>query len=272
MNSRSKEQVDQHDDQDVSQVRRLLRIMRRLRGEGGCPWDAEQTLESLKPYLIEECGEVLEAIEQGSMDALEDELGDLLLQIVFQCQICDEKGHFDFNDVARRISEKLIRRHPHVFGEEEVENATEVARNWEQIKAEEDDEISVSEGSVLEGAPRHLPALMRAQEVQLQASDVGFDWREISGVVDKVEEEMRELKEAMREGREDQIQEELGDLLFSVTNLARWVDMDSEEALSRAIRKFRRRFEAVEKRLSERARTPSDSSLREMDAIWDEQR
>ncbi|MFW6044120.1 MAG: nucleoside triphosphate pyrophosphohydrolase [Planctomycetota bacterium] len=271
MNSTDPEQNNEYGE-DMRQTRRLLRIMRRLRGKDGCPWDAEQTLESLKPYLIEECGEVLEAIEQGSMDALEDELGDLLLQVVFQCRICEEKQHFDFEDVARRICEKLIRRHPHVFGEQEVEGASEVVRNWEVIKKKEGNGTADPGDSVLEPPPRHLPALMRAQELQRQASEVGFDWQDVSGVVDKVEEEVGELKEVMRDGGQDQIQEELGDLLFAVVNLARWVDVDSEEALGRTIRKFRRRFEMVEERLAERAKTPADSSLREMDAIWDEQR
>jgi MazG family protein len=245
--------------------------MERLRAPGGCPWDREQTIESLKPYLVEECGEVLEAIEEGDTSEHADELGDLLLQVVFQCRICEERGEFDFEHVARRISRKLIRRHPHVFGDVEVSGSEDVLRNWEQIKAgERECGEAPEEASILDGVPRHLPALMRAMELQKQAAEVGFDWEDIDEVVEKIEEEIDELHEARESMGKEELREEIGDLLFSIVNLSRRLDIGAEEALNHSIQKFKRRFRAVEAALAERGKTPADSTLEEMDALWDQ--
>jgi MazG family protein len=262
---------DQSAQTALPQTVRLLEIMARLRAPGGCPWDREQTLESLKPYLVEECGEVLEAIEEGDTSEHADELGDLLLQVVFQCQISCEHGDFDFEEVARRISEKLIRRHPHVFSDVEVSGSEDVVRNWEEIKAREREcGDSPEDTSILDGIPRHLPSLMRARELQEQAADVGFDWEEDEGVLEKIAEEVEELREATATMEKNEIREEIGDLLFSIVNLSRRLDIGAEEALNHCIQKFKQRFRAVEEGLAERGKTPEESSLEEMDELWDE--
>lgn len=257
-------------EETLPETRRLLEIMARLRGPDGCPWDAEQTLESLKPYLVEECGEVLEAIETGDPHRLEDELGDLLLQVVFQCEITRERGEFGFEDVARRISDKLVRRHPHVFEDVDVRGADDVVRNWDEIKQQEREcGERPQRSSILDDIPRHLPALMRAHELQKEAAKVGFDWEAEQGIHEKIDEEIDELREALEEGDEEQMEEELGDLLFSVVNLARRRKIGAEEALNHCILKFKRRFRAVEKALAERGKSPEESSLEEMDELWE---
>lgn len=246
-------------------MERLLAIMRRLRSENGCPWDREQTLQSLKPYLIEECYEVLDAIDEGDPQKHAEELGDLLLQIVFQAQIRSERNEFRFDDVARAISEKLIRRHPHVFGDVKADTPEAVVKNWEAIKRTE------KEGaprSVVAGIPRHLPALQKAEQVQIRAARVGFDWDKAHQVVDKIEEEFREVKEAMVAGAGEKIREEIGDLLFAVVNLSRFLGYNAEEALNDTVKKFVRRFQAIEQRIHEQGRKLSDCSLAEMDSIW----
>lgn len=248
-------------------MERLLAIMRWLRSESGCPWDREQTLESLKPYLIEECYEVLDALDEGTPEKHAEELGDLLLQIVFQAQIRSEQGAFCFDDVARSICEKLVRRHPHVFGDVTVEGAEEVVRNWEHIKRRE------KEGeprSVVAGIPRHLPALQKAEQVQIRAARVGFDWDEVHQVVDKIEEEIREVKEAIKAGGPEKIREEIGDLLFAVVNLSRFLGHHAEEALNETVQKFVRRFQAIEQRVHEQGRSLTECTLSEMDGIWNE--
>lgn len=257
--------------EELPETRRLLRIMERLRGDDGCPWDAEQTLESLKSYLIEECGEVLEAIEMGDYDELEDELGDLLLQVVFQCQICAEQGHFDFESVAVRIADKMVRRHPHVFSDTDVEDSDDVRANWDEIKKQEREDRGKPEPeSILDGIPRHLPALMRAKDLQKKASKVGFDWEDEEGILDKIEEELSEMHEALRSGDDAELKDEIGDVMFAITNLARHRKIDPEDALNGCNRKFKRRFRSIERALEERGKTPSESTLMEMDALWDE--
>ncbi len=250
-----------------TEIDKLLDVVATLRGEGGCPWDREQTLESLKPYLVEEAYEVIDAIEQGSVAEHQEELGDLLLQIVMQSQIQTESGEFGFSDVARSIRKKMVRRHPHVFGDVKVADSDEVLRNWEKNKAKDKDG---EQRSILAGVPKHLPALQKAQRVQSRAALVGFDWKDVKDVFAKVEEELGETKEAMSEDDEAHICEEVGDLLFSVVNLARFYGMSAEDALNKTTLKFISRFAEIERQMHEQKRELKDCSLEEMDAIWEE--
>lgn len=246
----------------------LLAVMARLRDPGGCPWDAEQTLESLKTFLVEECYEVIDAIDSGETDHHREELGDLLLQIVFQAQIRAERGEFGFQDVVDTIREKLIRRHPHVFADVQVSNTGDVLRNWDAIKAREKGEEKPR--SAVEGVPRSMPALQRAQQVQSRASRVGFDWSEAKDVLAKVEEELAEVKRALAEGHEDKLQEEIGDLLFAVVNLSRFQKFQAEQVLHAAVAKFIRRFEGVEAAAHRLGKKPVEMSPAELDALWEE--
>lgn len=249
----------------ISPMEELIEIMRRLRAPGGCPWDREQTLDTLKPFLIEECYEVLDAIESGDPKRHEEELGDVLLQVVFQAQLRTEAGQFGFDDVARRLAEKLIRRHPHVFADSQVADSVDVLRNWEKIKAVE----KLGERkSAVDGVPRHLPALMKAHQVQTRAARVGFDWSAMHGVVAKIDEELAEVKAALASGDREHVAEEIGDLLFSVVNLSRFQKLQAEELLTATVTKFVRRFHAVERRLQSRSRRMEDCTLDEMDAEW----
>jgi tetrapyrrole methylase family protein/MazG family protein len=247
----------------------LIAIMKRLLAPGGCPWDQEQTHQSLKPYLIEEAYEVIEAIDSGSDDHLREELGDVLLQVVFHAEIAERDGRFTIDNVVRGISEKLRRRHPHVFGDASVENSSQVLKNWEEIKRKEKREKSEG-GSVLDGLPRSLPALIRARRIQEKVSRVGFDWARTEEVLMKVEEELGELKEASLRNDRAAIEEELGDLLFSVANLARFVSVCPEDALRKTIDKFQRRFQYIERELPKRGKKLGEASLEEMDALWEE--
>lgn len=241
--------------------------MRTLRSDKGCPWDREQNLSTLKQYLVEESYEVLDAIDSGDRSRLVDELGDLLLQVVFQAQICSEEGSFVFDDVARGICEKLIRRHPHVFGDVKVDGSADVLKNWEKIKRTEKDG---EPRSAVAGIPRHLPALHKAQQVQKKAARVGFDWDAVHDVMAKVEEELAEVKAAMKSRRASKVKEELGDLLFAVVNLSRFLGHNAEEALDETIAKFIRRFQGIEKHLHKQSRKMTDCKLEELDAIWEE--
>ncbi|MEI6563786.1 MAG: nucleoside triphosphate pyrophosphohydrolase [bacterium] len=247
-------------------IDRVLEIMRTLRNpEKGCPWDCEQTLETLKPYLIEECYELIDALDSGDAEKHKDELGDMLLQIVFQVQLRQEKGEFGFDDVCTGLSEKLIRRHPHVFGDVKVTGSKDVLTKWEEIKNKEK---KTGRRSVVEGVPKHLPALMKAHQVQSRAARVGFDWSAIHDVMAKVEEELAETKEAMRSGDRDHIAEEIGDLLFAVVNLSRFQKLHAEELLAATVRKFSRRFQAVEAHAHAAGKPMSECSLAELDAFW----
>lgn len=247
-------------------ITRLLSVVARLRGPGGCPWDREQTLASLKPYLIEETYEVLEALDSGDSEWHKEELGDVLLQVVLHAQIRSENGEFDFDAVASSLADKLIRRHPHVFGDAVATNTGDVLRRWEKIKAtEKKDERT----SAVDGIPVHLPALQRAQRVQSRASRVGFDWNHVSAVMDKVEEELGEMREAMAAADAERTREEIGDLLFSIVNLCRFQDVDAEEALRATVAKFVRRFRQVERRVDAQGRAMTDCSMDELDALWD---
>jgi MazG family protein len=243
--------------------------MARLRGPDGCPWDREQTLRTLRPYVLEETYEVLEAIESGDPREHREELGDLLLQIVFQAQLAAEAGQFDFADVAEGISDKLVSRHPHVFGDSAVKDSEGVLRQWAALKQKE----KAARGggrSVLEGVPRELPALARAERLTEKASRIGFDWPDAAGARAKVDEELRELDEAMGSGDRGRIEDELGDLLFAVANLARKLSLPPEEALRNAVGRFVARFEHVERELARRGVPHGQATLAEMDALWDE--
>lgn len=250
----------------------LVRIMARLRGEGGCPWDREQTHASLKPYLIEETHEVIEAIEKGEDEKLKEELGDLLLQVVFHAEIAEEEGRFTIRDVIGRIHEKLVRRHPHVFGDVEADTPEKVLRNWEAIKLKEKSRENGEEEapSVLDGVPASLPALLKAQRVQTKAGRVGFDWKRPEGALEKVREETSEVEKAIRTGDRDALARELGDLLFSVVNVARHVKIDAEGALQGSVAQFMGRFRRIEVSLAKRGLTPDQVDLATLDALWEE--
>lgn len=250
-------------------MERLLEIMRRLRHpEKGCPWDIEQDFATIAPYTIEEAYEVADAIERGAWDELRSELGDLLFQSVFHAQMAEEAGHFKFEDVAKAISDKMVSRHPHVFGTEgnDFSAETQVDR-WEEVKAAE--RAAKSETRVLDGVAVGLPALLRAMKLQKRAARVGFDWPSTDQVIDKIIEESRELVEARDTLTQDEVEEEMGDLLFVVANLARHLNVDPEAALRRTNAKFIRRFNAVEDALIAKGSSPEQSNLEEMDALWD---
>jgi tetrapyrrole methylase family protein/MazG family protein len=243
----------------------LVAIMARLRGKDGCPWDRSQTKEDLKPFLIEETYEILEALDRSDDRELQEELGDLLFHIIFMARIAEEEGAFNINDVIQGIAEKMRRRHPHVFGGADVADAHEVEANWAKLKAAEK-----PRGSLMEGLPRHLPALMRAYRLTQRAAQVGFDWEDTDQVWAKLEEELKEFQEALREERKEALQEELGDILFTLVNLARFIGVDPEDALRRVTNKFAQRFTYIEQRLQEQGKTPQEVSLAEMDALWEE--
>ena len=247
-------------------MKRLEDIVARLRAPDGCPWDRAQDHQTLKPYLIEEAYEVLEALEAGSPDALCEELGDLLLQIVFHAQLGREAGRFDLSDVEAGIVGKMIRRHPHVFGDEPAaESAAVVQERWEQRKRRER-----GAASVLDGVPRALPALRLARRLADKAASVGFDWPDIAGPRAKVTEELGELEEALAAEDADSVREEYGDLLFAVVNLGRFLGVDAEDALRATAAKFERRFRHVEARLFEEGLRPEDTDLERMDALWND--
>lgn len=249
-------------------IARLLGIMSRLRDpEGGCPWDVEQDFRSIAPYTIEEAYEVADAVARGNMNDLRDELGDLLLQVVFHARMAEEAGHFDFAAVADSISDKMVKRHPHVFGDATVADAEAQTAAWEAQK--EAERRAAGQTSALDGVTRGLPALMRAVKLQKRAARVGFDWDDPADVVAKVEEELREFSDAAANGSESARQEEMGDLLFAVANLARKHGIDPEDALRDANLKFERRFRRIEDMLAEDGRSPTQSDLTEMDRLWD---
>ncbi|MFY9271291.1 MAG: nucleoside triphosphate pyrophosphohydrolase [Candidatus Manganitrophaceae bacterium] len=250
----------------------LVVLMERLRSETGCPWDRAQTPESLKPFLIEEAYEVLEAIESGKAEPLCEELGDLLFQVLFHAQIAAERKQFDIEAVLKRSHEKMTRRHPHVFSPEKttsppIDGKTVLAR-WEEMKKKE--RGNQSRKSALEGIPNQLPALLRAHQIQARAARVGFDWKTIEPVFDKVEEELEELRVAMAEGVPSRIEAELGDLLFAVVNAGRFLNVNAEDALRGTIRRFTDRFQAMETETARRGVSFESLSLEEMDLLWEE--
>lgn len=254
----------------AQRLNQLLGIMAQLRDpDRGCPWDLQQDFASIAPYTLEEAYEVAEAIERNAPGDLCDELGDLLFQVVFHAQMAKEKGWFSFTDVVAAINEKLVRRHPHVFGDEEIADASEQTLAWERHKVRERADKGIAADSVLDGIPLALPALVRAQKIQRRAARVGFDWTEIAGVIHKLEEEVEELKEALSSGEPlHRVREELGDILFSGVNLARFLDADAETLLRSANGKFAARFQVVEKLAREQRRELRDCTLSELDDYW----
>jgi MazG family protein len=252
--------------------RRFVELIARLRAPGGCPWDREQTHASLKPMTIEEAYEVLAAIDEGDDAELAGELGDLLLQVVFHAEIAAGEQRFTIDDVVDRVHEKMVRRHPHVFGDDRASTSGEVLRNWEQMKAAERAARGEAERdpSMLDSVLKGLPAVMEALQMTTKVARVGFDWPDAAAVMAKVDEELAELKDAAREPGGARVQEEMGDLLFALVNLARHHGVDPESALKAANRKFRRRFAHVESGLRAEGRAPADATLAEMDALWED--
>ena len=276
-----------------------VQIMARLRGPGGCPWDREQTFDSIKRYTLEETYEVFEAIDNRDWDELRGELGDLLLQVLFYSQMAEEERHFSIDDVLERLSEKLVYRHPHVFGEVTAETSAEVLRNWEALKAEEKKKRLKANGkgaqaveaeSVLAGVSSTMPALLEAHKLSSRAAHVGFEWPEIGGLFEKLAEETKELQEELRqlpspvrphvrgvagagkpqlpEQLRHRLEEEVGDLFFVLVNIARYLSLDSESALKKANRKFRRRFQRIEEQLRTSGRTPQQADMDELESLW----
>ena len=250
---------------DMADYRKIIEV---LRSPGGCPWDIEQTHESIRRNLLEEAYEVCEAIDEKDPEHLKEELGDLLMQVLFHARIEEEKGVFDLDDVADNSVKKLIYRHPHVFGEVTVEGSDDVVRNWDELKKKEKSQTTVTK--TMTDVAETLPALWRAEKVQKKAAKVGFDWPDVSGALDKLTEETEELKSAIAEGDADHISEELGDLLFAAVNVARFTKTDPETALHRCCEKFIRRFDYVESQALAAGKKPADMSLDEMDALWEQ--
>jgi nucleoside triphosphate diphosphatase len=259
--------------QPSSDIRRLIEIMAALRDPiAGCPWDVEQTFASIAPFTIEEAYEVADAVERGSTEDLREELGDLLLQVVFHARMAEEVGLFDFGGVVEAITAKLVRRHPHVFGDADARSAHAVKTLWGRIKAEEKRAKSRSQGeapsSALDGVPLALPALTRAVKLQEKAGKVGFDWNDVGAVLEKIREEIAEVEAEISTGSAQSLAAEVGDLIAATVNLARHLKVDPEAALRGANAKFERRFSHIERRLAERGQTPETASLDEMEALW----
>ena len=250
----------------MDNFQKLVDIMALLRSKDGCPWDKVQTSESIKPYLIEETYEVIEAIDEGDPAKMKEELGDLLLQIVFHSQIAKDRGEFDINDVIDKISNKMVSRHPHVFGDAKFETPEEVTKQWQDRKREE----GKLKDSALEGVPKELPSLLRAHRLQSRAAKVGFDWAKVEDVFGKLDEELKEFKEALEKKDKKEIEDELGDIFFVLVNISRFVGVNAEEALRKTISKFISRFRYLEMKAADEGRRLSDMTLEEMDALWDE--
>jgi len=255
-------------------IQKLVELMETLRGEKGCPWDKQQTRETLKPMLIEEAYEVLEAIDNADSSELKEELGDLLFQIIFHARIAQERNEFHLADIIDRLHEKMVRRHPHIFGGADFKTPQDVLKNWEDIKAAERGVPSTlspeSKKSLLDGIPQNMPALYRANQMTAKASRVGFDWTDLEGILAKIDEEKDELRQAHASMDTQAMAEEVGDLLFVVVNAARFVGVDPESALRRSNRKFERRFRHMESRIKQQGRRLQDATLQEMDALWEE--
>jgi tetrapyrrole methylase family protein/MazG family protein len=244
----------------------ILNIVSALRGERGCPWDKEQTTESLKPFIIEEAYEILEAIDENNPEALKEELGDLLFQVVFQAQLAKERGDFDMADVIKKISSKLIERHPHVFGDADFKTSEEVLVHWEDQKKKEGKQSE----SIIDGIPKALPSLLHAYKLQERVSRVGFDWSNIDDVIEKLEEELKEFKRAFNRLTREEIKDELGDIFFVLVNISRFIGVNPEDALGKSISKFISRFRYVETSASDLGKKLSDMTLEEMDELWNE--
>ena len=250
----------------MNNFQKLVDIMTLLRSKDGCPWDKVQTSESIKPYLIEETYEVIEAIDEKDPVKMKEELGDLLLQVVFHAQIAKDRGEFDINDVIDKISDKMVSRHPHVFGDAKFETPEEVTKQWQDRKREE----GKLKDSALEGVPKELPSLLRAHRLQSRAAKVGFDWAKVEDVFEKLDEELEEFKEALEKKDKKEIEDELGDIFFVLVNISRFVGVNAEEALRKTISKFISRFRYIEMTAADEGRQLSDMTLEEMDALWNE--
>lgn len=242
----------------------LVGVMNRLLSPDGCPWDREQTHRSLVRYLLEETYEVIEAIEEGDMNKLKEELGDLLLQVVFHAALAEREGHFNLDDVAEKVCLKMISRHPHVFGDMDINTSDEVMLNWECFKRQE------GKRSILEGIPGILPALLRALKLQEKAQRVGFDWPDVNGAVEKIQEEVKEFTAANASGNQEQRVDEMGDILFALVNVARMSGVEPEQALQGSNNKFIRRFQYIENQLNSKGETLEEASLNRLDALWEE--
>ena len=250
----------------MNNFQKLVDIMTLLRSNYGCPWDKVQTSESIKPYLIEETYEVIEAIDEKDPVKMKEELGDLLLQVVFHAQIAKDRGEFDINDVINKISDKMVSRHPHVFGDAKFETPEEVTKQWQDRKREE----GKLKDSALEGVPKELPSLLRAHRLQSRAAKVGFDWAKVEDVFGKLDEELEEFKEALEKKDKKEMEDELGDIFFVLVNISRFVGVNAEEALRKTISKFISRFRYIEMTAADEGRQLSDMTLEEMDALWNE--
>lgn len=244
----------------------LIKIVEKLRGPEGCPWDKEQTRESLKPFLIEELYELLDALDENNSEGIKEELGDMLFQIVLHCQLSKEQGLFDINDVIENITRKMIRRHPHVFGSKNFKTTKEVMTWWEEHKKKE----GKSKESVIEGIPKTLPALLKAQKIQHKASRVGFDWERIEDIFKKLDEEINEFKCALGKKNQNEIEDELGDIFFVLVRISNFVGVNPEDALRKTTGKFIQRFRHIEMKASEQGKKLSDMTLEEMDVLWEE--
>jgi len=244
----------------------LLDIIEKLRDEKGCPWDKEQTRGSLKPFIIEEAYELIDAVDEGNAEKIKEELGDLLFQIVFQCQIAKEEKEFDISDVIEKIGNKMIARHPHVFGKADYKTKDEVLVYWQEQKRRE----GKFRASILDGVPGTLPSLLRAHRLQDRAAKVGFDWIEIDDVLRKLDEEMGEFKKALEGKKQEEIEDELGDILFMLVNISRFIGVNPEDALRKTIAKFISRFRFIEMKSADQGRKLSDMTLEEMDKLWEE--
>ena len=252
----------------TSEFKKLTEIVDTLMGENGCPWDKVQTRESLKPYLVEETYETLEALDGNNPEEIKEELGDLLYQILFHSKISENKKEFNINDVIESISNKMISRHPHVFKENKLETPDQVVNQWEKIKTKEKNKIGRK--SVLDGIPVNLPSLQRSQKLQKKAANEGFDWDEITSVLDKLEEEVAEFKQAVLSGKTEDMKGELGDILFVLVNIAKFNKVDAEEALRATNNKFIKRFQYIEVEVAKRGKTLKDASLKELEKYWQE--
>jgi len=252
----------------LNSLSKLIKITETLMGEDGCPWDKVQTRESLKPYLVEETYEVLDALDANDPEKIKDELGDLLYQILFHSKISSLKGEFDFRDVIDNLSEKMVRRHPHVFKEGELNTPDQVVKQWEEIKRNEKNQAN--QKSILDNIPKNLPSLLRAQKLQKKTAKEGFDWDQINDVFDKLDEEIAEFKEAVLKKKSADIQNEIGDIIFVITNIAKCYKIDAEEALRSTNNKFIKRFQYIEQKIEAKGKTLKDSPLEEMERYWQE--
>ena len=255
-------------DETLNSLSKLIKITGTLMGEDGCPWDKVQTRESLKPYLVEETYEVLEALDENDPEKIKDELGDLLYQIIFHSKISSLKGEFDFRDVIDNLSGKMVRRHPHVFKDGKLSTPDQVIEQWEDIKKKEKNKKN--QKSILDSIPINLPSLIRAQKIQKKAAKKGFDWERINDVFDKLDEEILEFKEAVLAKKNMGIQSEIGDIIFVITNISKFYKIDAEEALRSTNNKFIKRFHYIEQQLEEKGKTLKDSTLEEMEHYWQE--